>query len=66
MNGMCIVLLYSSFAQCFINTANMALCGPRVKDFSPIYSMYACSMRLDKDLYHILYGVNNLRCEDKK
>lgn len=43
MDGFCIKLLYVVFAQCFINTGNMKMCGPEVKDFRPIYTLEMCN-----------------------
>lgn len=51
MSGMCIKLVYGLFLGCYINTADMKLCGPRIEDFRPIYTMYNCPMSSNTQVF---------------
>lgn len=58
MTNVCLFVLYTSFAQCYINTADKGFCGPRVKDFRTIYMIRDCYMSQKEELWDILSNVD--------
>lgn len=60
----CMILLYSSFAQCFFATANLKMCTLETP-YRPIYTLEKCLM--SQDLQKILDNMSPTKsCERKK